>query len=121
MDANNYFKCMMDAITETGLIWLDDNVVCERVQQICYDSKNPRVDLTIYPVDYVGIFEDLPQMEAFESICVGCSRYKRNCSILQNAKQGRIQNEIEDGVCKKYTPENKEKKKDGNDDKEDDD
>ncbi len=117
MDANNYFKCMLDAITETGLIWLDDNVVCERVQQICYDSKNPRVELTIYPVDYVGIFDNVSQMEAFESICIGCKRYGRNCSILANAKQGRQQDDIKDGICLKYAPENKEKDKDGNDEK----
>ena len=101
MDANNYWKCMFDAITETGLIWVDDNVACERVQKICYDSKDPRIDLTIYPVDYVGIFDNVPQMEAFESICVGCSRYKRNCSILANAKQGKYQEDIKDGVCLK--------------------
>ena len=117
MDANNYWKCMFDAITETGLIWVDDNVACERVQQICYDSKNPRVELTIYPVDYVGIFDNVSQMEAFESICLGCSRYKRNCSILANAKQGRYQDEIQDGKCLKYITDNKEKKKNGNDKK----
>lgn len=114
MDANNYWKCMFDAITETGLIWVDDNVACERVQQICYDSKNPRVELTIYPVDYVGIFDNVSQMEAFESICLGCSRYKRNCSILANAKQGKCQDEIQDGKCLKYITDNKEKKKNGN-------
>ena len=27
MDANNYFKVSLDSITETGLIWVDDNVV----------------------------------------------------------------------------------------------
>lgn len=117
MDANNYWKCMFDAITETGLIWVDDNVACERVQRICYDSKNPRVELTIYPVDYVGIFDNVSQVESFESICLGCSRYKRNCSILANAKQGRYQDEIQDGKCLKYTQENKEKKKNGNNEK----
>jgi len=104
MDANNYFKCLLDAITETGMIWFDDNVVCERVQRIEYDHGNPRVELTIYPVDYIGVFDDAPQMEAFESICVGCTRYKRNCSLLQNAKEGRVQEEIRDGRCQRYTP-----------------
>ena len=116
MDANNYWKCLLDAITETGLIWFDDNVVCERVHRIEYDSKNPRVELTIYPVEYIGVFDNAPQMEVFESICVGCSRYDRNCSLLVNAKQGRVQEEIQDGVCKKYTPKNKGRtSKDGDD------
>ena len=106
MDANNYWKCMFDAITETGLIWVDDNVACERVQKICYDPKNPRVELVIHPVDYIGVFDNTSQMDEFESICFGCTRYKRNCSVLNNAKHGRIQGEIIDGRCAKYAPAN---------------
>ena len=44
MDAANYDKCLLDAITDTQLIWLDDNVVCERVQKVLYDSQNPRIE-----------------------------------------------------------------------------
>lgn len=29
-DPNNYFKCLLDAITDTRLVWVDDNVTCER-------------------------------------------------------------------------------------------
>ena len=102
MDCNNYFKVMLDAITDTQLIWLDDDVVCERVQRIYYDSNNPRVELKIYPVEYIGIFDNMSQMEEFSSVCFGCTRYARNCSILRKAKEGRIQNDIKDGVCNKY-------------------
>ena len=101
MDANNYWKCMFDAITETGLIWVDDNVACERVHHIYYDSDNPRIELTITPVDYIGVFENASQMGEFESVCVGCKRYKRNCSILTKLKQGRIVPEYVDGACTK--------------------
>lgn len=101
-DANNYWKVLLDAITDTQLVWLDDNVVCERVQRIYYDTNNPRIELHIYPVDYIGVFDNTPQMEAFVSKCVGCMRYKRNCSILQKAKEGKIQSDIKDGVCIKY-------------------
>lgn len=103
-DPNNYFKCMLDAITDTGLIWVDDNVTCERVQRIYYDSNNPRIELDIYPVNYIGVFDNASQLEQFESHCIGCSRYKRNCSILQKAKEGRIQEEIENLTCTKYKP-----------------
>lgn len=106
-DPNNYFKCSLDAITETGLIWLDDNVVCERVQRIYYDSKNPRLELDIYPVDYIGIFNDISQLEQFETNCIGCNRYKRNCSILHSAIEGRIQDDIVDFQCLKYKKQNK--------------
>ena len=103
-DPNNYFKCMLDAITDTGLIWIDDNVTCERVQRIYYDSNNPRIELEIYPCDYVGVFDNTSQLEQFESRCIGCNRYKRNCSILQKAKEGRIQEEIIGLECSKYKP-----------------
>lgn len=101
-DPNNYFKCMLDAITDTSLIWIDDNVTCERVQRIYYDSENPRIELEIYPCDYIGVFDNTTQLEMFESNCIGCSRYKRNCSILQKAKEGRIQKEINGHQCLKY-------------------
>lgn len=100
-DCNNYYKCMLDAITDTQLIWLDDNVVCERVQRIYYDSQNPRIELDIYPVDYIGVFDNASQLEAFISDCIGCARYNRNCSILQKAKEGRVQSEIVDAHCLK--------------------
>ena len=102
MDANNYWKVLLDAITDTKLIWQDDNVVCERVQGIWYDSDNPRIEIEIRPVDYIGVFENASQMEDFESICVGCTMYKRNCSILRHAKNGVVQDEICDGICSKY-------------------
>lgn len=102
MDAANYDKCLLDAITDTQLIWLDDNVVCERVQKVLYDSQNPRIELHIHPVDYIGIFEDITALEKFENRCIGCTRYARNCSLLQKAIEGRVQDEIHDGVCLCY-------------------
>ena len=38
----------------------------------------------------------------FKSNCFGCSRYKRNCSVLQKAKEGRIQDEINNLMCNKF-------------------
>jgi len=101
-DANNYFKLLLDSITETQLIWIDDNTTCERVNGIYYDSKNPHIDVTIYPVDYIGIFPTVNQLEEFKSNCIGCKRYKNNCSILNKAIEGRIQEEIVDLVCSKF-------------------
>ena len=101
-DAANYEKCLSDVITETGLIWEDDNVVCYRVQRIYYDSENPRIEITITPVEYIGIFDNEEQLETFEDKCKTCQRYKRNCSILKKAKEGRIQEEIYNFECSKY-------------------
>lgn len=101
-DANNSFKCLADAITDSGVVWVDDTQLCERVQGIYYDSENPRIEIIVRPVDYIGVFDNTSQLEKFESNCIGCNRYKRNCSILQKAKEGRIQEEICDGICSKY-------------------
>lgn len=107
-DCNNYFKVMLDAITDTKLIWMDDNVVCERVQRICYDTQNPRIEIIIKPVEYIGIFDDASQLDEFVSNCFGCTRYNRNCSILRNAKVGKIQSAISNGVCLKYKAKKQE-------------
>ena len=101
-DTSNADKCLLDAITETQLIWKDDNVACFRPNRIYYDSNNARIELTIYPVDYIGIFDNQEQLNEFEDKCKTCSRYKRNCSILKKAKEGRIQEEIQDLHCSKY-------------------
>ena len=111
-DCNNYFKLLLDAITETQFVWMDDNVVCERVNRIYYDSENPRIEIKIYPVDYIGIFDSQEQLDYFEDKCKTCNRYKRNCSILKKAKEGRIQdeiqiNEFEDLYCDKYSKNQK--------------
>lgn len=109
-DCNNYFKCMLDAITDAEVIWIDDNVVCERVQRIYYDPQNPRVELTIYPVEYIGVFDDAPQLSEFIDNCIGCARYARNCSILRRATEGYIQAELHDGICDKYNKVKERKK-----------
>lgn len=102
-DCNNYFKLLLDSITESQAVWVDDNVVCERVNRIYYDSKNPHIEIEIYPVEYIGIFDSCNDMNKFESKCATCKRYKRNCSILKKAKEGRIQEEINDNfVCSKF-------------------
>lgn len=104
-DCNNYFKLLLDSITESQCIWIDDNVVCERVNRIYYDSENPRIELTIYPVEYIGIFDSEERKDNFIEKCIGCKRYRQGrCSILVKSLEGRIQKEIEmdSFMCEKY-------------------
>lgn len=105
-DANNSFKCLADAITDSESVWIDDTQLCERVQAIYYDSDNPRIEIIIRPVDYIGVFNNASQLDEFKSRCIGCKRYKRNCSLLKKAIEGRIQSEINDGECNKFSPIN---------------
>ena len=93
-DAANCDKVMIDAITESKCVWMDDNVVLNRVGHIYYDSKNPRIELIIHPVDYIGIFNNQEELNKFEEKCKTCSRYKRNCSILKSTKLPVLMNEL---------------------------
>ena len=108
MDANNYYKCLLDAITDTKLIWLDDNVVCERTNSIRYDTTNPRVEIYIHPVDYIGVFDSASHLEEFESRCIGCVRHARNCSLLDGAIHGRVNELVHDGICDGFKKKKKE-------------
>lgn len=102
-DTSNYDKCLLDTITDSGIVWKDDNVALFRPLRIYYDNSNPRIELTIYPVDYVGIFDNKKYLEAFEHKCNKCTRYKRNCSILKKAKEGRVQEYINKNLeCNKF-------------------
>lgn len=107
MDANNYFKIPADSITDSKCVWIDDTQLCERVNSIHYDTINPRIELVIFPVNYIGIFSDVPQLESFKSNCIQCSRYKNGkCSLLTKAIEGRIQPEIVSSVCNSYKNKN---------------
>ena len=110
MDANNYFKCLADAITDTELVWIDDTQLCERVMGIYYDNKNPRMEIEIKPVNYKGIFPNQNTYEEFICKCETCKRYKRNCSILTKSIEGRITEDIENLECQKYKSIEKEDK-----------
>lgn len=110
MDANNYFKCLADAITDSELVWIDDTQLCERVMGIYYDNKNPRMEIEIKPVNYIGIFPDKENYEQFICKCETCKRYKRNCSILNKATDGRISEDIVSFECQKYKSIEKEDK-----------
>lgn len=103
-DANNSFKCLADAITDSEAVWIDDTQLCERVQGIYYDSENPRIEITIHEVEYIGVFNNASQLEEFESNCIGCKRYKRNCSLLKKAIEGKIQANIHDNKCDNFSP-----------------
>lgn len=102
MDGNNYFKVLLDTITDSNVVWADDNIVCERIQRIYYDTNNPHVELIIHPVAYDGIFNNSNEMTDFEEKCKSCSRFQRNCSLLRKAKDGYIQSEISNNICLSY-------------------
>ena len=101
MDSSNYYKVILDSLTEAG-VWIDDNVVIERCKRIYYDSNNPRLEIEIYYADFIGIFDNKSQFDEFHSNCIQCIKYKNGkCSILNKAKESRIQEEIQNMKCMK--------------------
>lgn len=103
MDCNNYWKILLDSITDSEAVWVDDDIVCERAQGIFYDTDNPRIELVITPVEYRGIFESEASKNIFINKCESCKRYRRNCSLLNKALHGKVQKEIHDGECDKHS------------------
>ncbi|AZV43539.1 hypothetical protein BAOM_2930 [Peribacillus asahii] len=102
-DDNNVYKLLCDALEK--IVYENDSRVLIRTQKILYNPDDPKVVVTFTPVTYRGIFNDEIHMNEFEDKCKVCKRYKRNCSILAKAKEGRIQEEINDEFeCVKYNP-----------------
>lgn len=100
-DDNNVYKILCDALE--GIVYDNDSRVLIRTQRILYDNENPRVEVSVKPVDYIGIFDNKLVLEEFENRCKSCNRYGRNCSILNKAKEGKIQEEISNQyICSKY-------------------
>ena len=93
MDAQNYFKSICDIMTNVD-VYEDDNIVCEKVNRIYYDSKNPRIEIVLYEADSVGIFDSSEEYYTFKAICNNCKRFKKTCSIHNKAIESRIQDEV---------------------------
>jgi len=109
-DEQNYMKVLCDTLN--GIAYIDDKKVLTRTHEVYYDAENPRIEITIKPVKYRGIFDDQDILNEFESKCKTCNRYARNCSILNKAKEGRIQEEIDNTYeCSSYKEIKTKKKK----------
>lgn len=107
-DDDNAYKLLKDSLEK--ICFDNDSRVLVRTQKIVYDSKNPRVEVTLIPVDFVGIFDSQVKADAFEDGCKGCTRYlDSRCSILVDSLAGTVREEIgsiDEPECVKY----KEKK-----------
>lgn len=108
-DDNNVYKLLNDSLE--GIIYDNDSRVLVRTQKILFDKENPRIEITLSPVEYVGVFKDKEEAQHFEEGCKECTRYLNGrCSILIDSLSGSVRNEIEYDsmpLCTVY----KEKKK----------
>lgn len=104
-DDNNIYKLLCDSLEK--IAYDNDSRVLIRTQRIFYDTENPHIEVLLFPVDYIGIFDNQEELDEFEDQCKTCRRYlDGRCSILVKAKEGRIQEEIINMECSEY----KEKK-----------
>lgn len=93
-DADNIFKILHDSLE--GIVFEGDARVLPRVQRILFDKENPRVMVTLTPVEYVGVFDNKNDAEVFEDNCMSCSRYRKGrCSILLGSLAGEVLEEVE--------------------------
>jgi Holliday junction resolvase RusA-like endonuclease len=91
-DDNNAFKLLHDSLQK--IVYENDSKILTRTQRMFIDQNNPRIEIELSYVPYIGIFDNEIEMANFESVCKDCKRYGRNCSILKAAKEGRIQEDI---------------------------
>lgn len=94
-DTDNMFKCLLDSFTESDLIY-DDSMIKPRVREIYIDSINPRLEVTLYKDEKIGVFKNTEHLEAFKNKnCYNCKRLKRNCSLLKKSLENRIVPEVD--------------------------
>lgn len=102
-DDNNIYKLLCDALEK--ICYDNDSRILVRTMKIMYSSKNPRVDVKIHPVGYVGMFDSIEAGTDFENKCSGCSRYRKgSCSILKDSLIGTEREEVDysTNTCSAY-------------------
>lgn len=105
MDCNNYWKVGFDAITDSGCVWVDDNMACERVMGVYYDNKNPRIEYVIHPTDFTGIWGNVGRYNDFiGKNCVNCKKAIDKCAVFRKAREGRIQDGVTEYNCGHIKP-----------------
>lgn len=100
-DDNNIYKVLCDALEK--IVYDNDSRVLIRTQRVFYDAKHPKIEVFLFPVDYVGIFDSEQDYEEFVDNCKTCRYYQNGkCSVLNGAIESRIQEEIENMICRKF-------------------
>lgn len=76
-DPNNYFKCPMDVMNE--IVYVDDRTIISRVTRMYYTNNPdcpPRFEYELYPVEYIGIWDNKDEYDQFIENCKTCRNYK---------------------------------------------
>ena len=76
-DEQNYWKMPCDIMND--IVYIDDSNILTRCTRIYYTyNKNipPHIEFELFPVDYIGIFNDIEEYDNFIDKCVTCRNYK---------------------------------------------
>lgn len=104
-DPDNLKKLQQDCITESGVVWEDDQYSLPRTRRVYIDAYNPRIDVVISEAQFIGVFDNQEHLDKFMIQCKQCKRLKNNCSILRKLTENRIHKDVNsDFVCSKYNP-----------------
>ena len=94
-DVDNTKKLLQDSITLSNVVWEDDTYCLPRTNRIYIDKFNPRTELTISPVEFIGIFDNEYSMNIFINNCKTCSKFRKGtCGILKSSLENRITKEV---------------------------
>ena len=110
-DTDNLKKLTQDSITMSDVVWEDDTYCLPRTNRVYIDKDNPRIELIITQVKFIGVFDNKRIMNDFISKCKTCNRYRKgSCGILKDSLDNKITKEVNkinnNFECNKY----KEKK-----------
>lgn len=85
-DEQNYYKMPCDIMN--GIVYIDDSMILTRCDRIYYTYNKdvePHVEFTLYPVDYIGIWDSQEEYNNFLEQCKTCRNFKdMNCKRLQD-------------------------------------
>lgn len=105
-DSDNLFKCLLDAIKLTDIVY-DDCMIIPRVKNVFIDKNNPRLEVSIHGIDKIGIFTTKEFESFIKNNCSSCKQYKRfkdRCGVLREAIENKISENINKDGCVKKKP-----------------
>lgn len=102
-DSDNLHKLLQDTLK--GIIYVDDSKVLTRPNKLFVDRQNPRLEIEIKFVDFIGVFDNEQQLNIYIENCKNCRRFKNGtCSILKDCIEGVINKDFnfEQKQCNKF-------------------
>lgn len=105
-DADNYFKCSVDALEKAGVV-INDSYIIPQAMDVLVDKDNPHIEMEIIQSEKLGVFSNEEEMEDFKrEYCDKCRRRNKDkCIVFKGLYENRIHALNEDGSCKEFKGE----------------